>query len=76
MKKEFVITEIVHMNAGVSSEKENIKESQLRRVTPSPDTPSGAGSGASHEGTKVDERICNRTRIVTSYKISIGICKV
>ena len=35
------------MNAGVSSEKEKVKESQLRRVTPSLDTPSGAGMGAS-----------------------------
>ena len=48
----FVITEIVHMNektcTGVSSEKEKVKESQLRSVTPSPDTPSGAWLGASH----------------------------
>ena len=27
-KKKFVITEFVHMNAGVSSEKEKVKESQ------------------------------------------------
>ena len=27
----FVITEIVHMNAGVSSEKEKVKESQSRK---------------------------------------------
>ena len=33
------------MNAGVSSEKENVKESQSRSVTPSLDTPSGAGLG-------------------------------
>ena len=35
---------------GVSSEKENVKESQSqsRSVTPSPDTPSGARLGASH----------------------------
>ena len=26
----FIITEIVHMNAGVSSEKEKVKESQLK----------------------------------------------
>ena len=44
----FIIIEIVHMNAGVSFEKENVKQSQSRRVTPSLDTPSGAGSGASH----------------------------
>ena len=28
VKRIFVITEIVHMNAGVSSEKEKVKESQ------------------------------------------------
>ena len=28
IKRIFVITEIVHMNAGVSSEKEKVKESQ------------------------------------------------
>ena len=33
------------MNAGVSSEKENVKESQSRSVIPSLDTPSGAGLG-------------------------------
>ena len=31
------------MNAGVSSEKEKVKESQSRSITPSLDTPSGAG---------------------------------
>ena len=38
------------MNAGVSSEKEKVKESQSqsRSVTPSLDTPSGVGLGASH----------------------------
>ena len=39
VKRIFVITEIVHMNAGVSSEKEKVKESQSRSVTPSPDIP-------------------------------------
>ena len=47
VKRIFVITEIMHMNAGVSTEKENVKESQSRSVTPSPDTPSGAGLAAS-----------------------------
>ena len=45
VKRIFVIIEIVHMNAGVISEKEKVKESQSRRVTPSLDTPSGAGLG-------------------------------
>ena len=49
VKRIFVITEIVHMNektgTGVSSEKENVKDSQSRSVTPSLDTPSGAGLG-------------------------------
>ena len=47
VKKNFVITEIVHMNektgTGVSFEKEKVKESQSRSVAPSLDTPSGAG---------------------------------
>ena len=38
----------MHINektgTGVSSEKENVKESQSRSVTPSLDTPSGAGA--------------------------------
>ena len=38
------------MNAGVGSEKEKVKESQSRRVTPPLDIPSGAGSGASQSG--------------------------
>ena len=29
-RKVFIITEIVHMNAGISSEKEKVKESQLK----------------------------------------------
>ena len=41
VKRIFVITEIVHMNAGVSSKKEKVKESQSRRVTPSLDIPIG-----------------------------------
>ena len=47
VKRIFVITEIMHMNAGVSFEKKKVKESQSRSVTPSLDTPSGAGLGAS-----------------------------
>ena len=36
LKRIFVITEIVHINAGVSSEKEKVKESQTitKRDTP------------------------------------------
>ena len=49
VKTIFVITEIMHMNAGVSSENEKVKESQSHSVTPSLDTPSGAGLGASHD---------------------------
>ena len=49
VKRIFVITEIVHMNekigTGVSSDKEKVKESQSRSVTPSLDTPSGDGLG-------------------------------
>ena len=35
------------MNASVSSEKKNVKESQSRNVTSSLDTPSSAGLGVS-----------------------------
>ena len=34
VKRFFVITEIVHMNAGVSFKKEKVKESQSKRDTP------------------------------------------
>ena len=34
VKRIFVITEIVHMNAGVSSEKEKVKQSKSRSVAP------------------------------------------
>ena len=46
----FVITEIVHMNAGVSSEKEKVKESesQSRSVTPPLDTHFGCRVGGRH----------------------------
>ena len=49
----FVITEIVHMNAGVSSEKEKVKESQSqsRSVTPPLDTPFGCRVG----GVTIDD---------------------
>ena len=33
VKRIFVITEFVHMNAGVNSEKEKVKESQSQTVT-------------------------------------------
>ena len=49
VKRIFVITEIVHMNektgTGVSSEKEKVKESQSRSVTPSLDTHFGCRVG-------------------------------
>ena len=49
VKRIFVITQIVHMNEKtwtyVNSEKEKVKESQSRSVTPSLDTPSGAWLG-------------------------------
>ena len=56
VKRIFVITEIVHMNektgTSVSSEKEKVKESQSRSVTPSLNTISGVGLGASHGSTR------------------------
>ena len=33
-RKIFIITKIVHMNVGVNSEKEKVKESQSRSVAP------------------------------------------
>ena len=45
VKRIFVITEIVHMNVGVSSEKEKVKESQSRSVTPPLDIPFGCRVG-------------------------------
>ena len=48
-RRIFVITEIVHMNEKtgtcVSSEKEKVKESQSRSVTPSLDTHFGCRGG-------------------------------
>ena len=44
VKRIFVITEIVHMNAGVSSEsreRKKVKESQSRMVAPPLDIPIG-----------------------------------
>ena len=51
IKGIFVITLIMHMNAGVSSEKEKVKESQSRRVTPKLDTPIGCRVGGCHTGS-------------------------
>ena len=48
----FFITEFVHMNAGVNSEKEKVKESQSRSVTPPLNIHSGAGLEASQIGQK------------------------
>ena len=47
VKRIFVITEIVHINAGVSSKKEKVKESQSqsRSVTPSLDIHLGCRVG-------------------------------
>ena len=45
VKRIFVITEIVHMNAGVSYEKEKVKDSQSQSVTPSLDIHFGCRVG-------------------------------
>ena len=45
VKRIFIITKIVHMNAGVSIKKEKVKESQSRRVTPPLDTHFGCRVG-------------------------------
>ena len=69
VKRIFVIIEIVHMNektgTGVRSEKEKVKESQSRSVTPSLDTPSGAGLRASHH---VNECTHNLSLRINSQK--------
>ena len=44
-RKIFIITKIVHMNTGVNSEKEKVKESQSRRVAPLLDTHFGCRVG-------------------------------
>ena len=61
VKRIFVITEIMHMNAGVSFEKEKVKESQSRSVTPPLDTPLGAGFRASQQECRSTYRECHRT---------------
>ena len=58
VKRIFVITEIVHINVGVSSEKEKFKKSQSRRVAPPLDIPFGCRVGASHEKTEFCINIC------------------
>ena len=55
------------MNASVSSEKEKVKESQSRRVTPSLDTPSGARLGAS-QGKPVLVPPCRNSPVVKWYR--------
>ena len=79
VKRIFVITEIVHMNEKigtcVSSEKEKVKESQSRSVTPSLDTPSGAGLGASQATTTptsiASRKWCRKSSSATSLLTSI-----
>ena len=56
VKRIFVITEIVRMNAGVSSEKKKVKESQSRRVTPSLDTPLRVPGRGRHTLPKVSKK--------------------
>ena len=74
VKEIFFITEIVHMNEKigtcVSFEKEKVKESQSRSVTPLLDTPSGAGFGASHALTENEEQ--RLLKILRKYKESIA----
>ena len=50
VKRIFVITKIVHMNAGVSSEKEKVKESQSRSVAPPLDIHFGCRVGGVTKG--------------------------
>ena len=67
VKRIFVITEIVHMNASVSSEKEKVKESQFqsRSVAPSPDI---------HFGCRV-RGVTQKTSGLLVWKILVGTYK-
>ena len=59
------------MNAGVSSEKEKVKESQSHSVTPPLDTPSGAGLGRhnSLRGSAIFTNFHNLTFSPSSTKV-------
>ena len=58
---------------GVSSEKEKVKESQSRSVTPSLDTPSGAGLGVSHKQNIIHMFLNNKFSRTTSFILKIII---
>ena len=76
VKRIFVITEIVHMNAGVSYEKEKVKESQLqsRRVAPPLDIHFGCRVGGV---TNINKNcICILLNIVYSFYLIIKYSKV
>ena len=73
VKRIFVITQIVHMNEktgiGVSSEKEKVKESQSRSVTPSLVTPSGAGLGRHNPLISLRYYECQLHELDTPYNL-------
>ena len=77
VKRIFVITEFVHMNektgTGVNYMKEKVKESQSRSVTPSPNTPSGAGLGASHKGTYQRQNMRKNSAILASTHLTESV---
>ena len=52
----FVIIEIVHMNVGVSSEKEKVKQSQSQRVAPPLDTHFGLPGRGRHNLVVSEQR--------------------
>ena len=67
-------------STSVSSEKEKVKESQSRSVTPSLDTPSGVGLGASQK--HIGNRRPKSTRLPNEMDvregkttITCGLCK-
>ena len=63
VKRIFVITEIVHMNAGVNSEKENVKESQSRSMTPPLDTHIGCRVGGVTRSQVSSGRVAQRMQL-------------
>ena len=54
---------------GISSEKEKVKEPQSQSVTPSLDTPSGAGLGASQYVTRPANSIFNTYKLAHQFKL-------
>ena len=75
VKRIFVITEIVRMNAGVSSEKEKVKESQSRRVTPPLDTHYRVPGWGRHKTSLPLHQDWNSAQILQKFHVGTGTSK-